>query len=363
MNIGIIGAGQLSQMLAQAGTPLGMEFTFFSPEKESCAAPFGTLICAGFSDDEALKSLIEQTDFITYEFENIPRSTIEFLEQKTTVHPSAKALAISHDRVVEKTKLNQCDIPTTMFSAVGSWDDLCAALKTVGVPSILKTRTMGYDGKGQFVIREQEDAEKAWETLGSVPCILEKMVPFDREVSVIAVRDEQGNKKFYPLVENVHKEGILRLAKSCAADPKQKNAEELIGTFIDRINYVGIMTMELFQCGETLLANEIAPRVHNSGHWTIEGAKTSQFENHLRAVCGMPLGDTTLIAPSAMINLIGFIPSRQEIESIPGAVLHVYGKEDRPNRKVGHITLLDKTNDPAGFNQNLLLLLNLAKGG
>ena len=339
MNIGILGGGQLARMLAQAGQTMGLNFMFLSPDIPSCAAPFGELLQARYDDWDALERLTQWSDVVTYEFENVPAESIKFLEARARVYPSSNALTVSKDRIREKTEFQRLGINTAAFAAIDSAASLRAAVTTIGFPAILKTRTEGYDGKGQVVLKSTEEIDSAWVKLGAVPCILEEMVMFDREVSIIAVRSETGAKLFYPLSENYHRDGILRLTLSRSNDAMQEAAEALITRLLEHLNYVGVLTLELFQVGERLLANEIAPRVHNSGHWTIEGAVTSQFENHLRAICGQTLGATGVTVDSSMVNIIGAMP-RHLNTVLPSAKLHDYQKAERVGRKLGHITLL-----------------------
>jgi 5-(carboxyamino)imidazole ribonucleotide synthase len=362
MNIGILGGGQLAQMLAQAGAPLGMEFEFLCPNAQACAAPLGRHRCLPFSDQDALQQLSRWADVATFEFENVPASVIEALAEHTRVHPSAAALATAQDRLKEKQAFGELDIPTPAYAAVDSADGLRRAVEQLGLPAVLKTRTEGYDGKGQAMLRDMADLMPAWERLGGAPMILETLVRFRRELSIIAVRNADGETRFYPLNENHHREGILRLSLSLDCDPWQARAEEYIGRLLSRLDYVGALALELFQTNEGLLANEIAPRVHNTGHWTIEGARCSQFENHLRAIAGLPLGDTALLRPAAMVNLIGRLPSLAAINEAPGAVSHIYGKAERPGRKLGHVTLTGGDGGfDAEFRRRLARLLRLAE--
>ncbi len=348
MNIGILGGGQLARMLAQAGRPLGQNFMFLSPDIPSCAAPYGEHLQARYDDETALQRLAQWADVVTYEFENVPAPSIQFLEARVRVHPSSSALEVSKNRVREKTEFQHLGIATAEFAAVDSAASLTEAVARIGFPAILKTQTEGYDGKGQVVLRSAEDVAGAWQALDTVPCILEAMVSFDRELSIIAVRCATGAKVFYPLSENYHRNGILRLSLSRPGDPMQAAAEALITRLLDHLDFVGVLTLELFQVGDRLLANEIAPRVHNSGHWTIEGAATSQFENHLHAVTGQPLGDTGISADSAMVNIIGTLPNHIQSQ-VPGAHLHSYDKAERQGRKIGHLTLV--SNDPATLRE------------
>jgi 5-(carboxyamino)imidazole ribonucleotide synthase len=326
-------------MLALAGIPLGMSFVFLDPAHDACAGALGRHLCGEYDDEARLTELLELTDVITYEFENVPDTAIASLADRGRVFPGANALAVSRDRLKEKTLFRELGIGTPDFEAVDSLEDLTRAAARIGYPSVLKTRSMGYDGKGQTVLRGPEDLDDAWSLLGAVPLILEAFVPFDREVSIVAVRDQAGASRFYPLAENVHVDGILRTALSKPGDPSQPRAQEHVGRLLDALDYVGVLTLELFDVGGELLANEFAPRVHNSGHWTIEGAETGQFENHLRAVCGLPLGSTDPVGFAAMVNFIGTVPAAEEVLTIPQTHLHDYAKEPRAGRKVGHATV------------------------
>jgi len=361
MKIGILGGGQLAQMLAQAGTPLGMEFMFLCPNPDACAAPLGQHLCRPFDDPEALEELGRWADVATFEFENVPARILETLDKYTRIYPPAIALATAQDRLKEKRAFDQLGIPVPGYAAVDDADGLEQAVQRLGLPAVLKTRSEGYDGKGQAVLRETADLKGVWERLGGVPMILETLVPFRREVSIIAVRNAEGEVRFYPLNENYHREGILRLSLSLDGDPWQRRAEEYIERLLQHLDYVGTLALELFQTGDGLLANEIAPRVHNTGHWTIEGTRSSQFENHIRAVAGLPLGDTGLARPAAMVNLIGQLPSLDAIAQVPGSVPHIYGKAERPGRKLGHVTLAgDAGGFDAEFRERLVRLLRIA---
>jgi 5-(carboxyamino)imidazole ribonucleotide synthase len=282
-------------------------------------------------------------DVVTYEFENVPEASIQFLAEHVAVFPSAAPLAIARDRLEEKTLFKQLGIATPAFAVVDTLADLERALQTIGLPAVLKTRTLGYDGKGQYVLQQSDDVAIAWKHLGSVPrgvpLILEGFVNFQREISIIGVRSRNGETAFYPLAENVHRDGILRLSRSRPNDPVTAQARQYLERLLDRLDYVGVLALELFQVGDSLLANEMAPRVHNSGHWTIEGVVTSQFENHLRAVLGLPLGSTAATGFAAMVNFIGELPEAADVLMLPGAHLHIYGKEPRPGRKIGHATV------------------------
>jgi 5-(carboxyamino)imidazole ribonucleotide synthase len=339
MIVGILGAGQLARMLALAGLPLGFQFVFYDPASNPCAAPLGEHVQGGFTDRLKLEIFARSVDVVTFESENIPRECIEFLSARTVVHPGLEALTSAQDRLLEKRLFGELGIPTPVVKDIDSLGDLHMAVKEVGLPAVLKTRTLGYDGKGQCILHTPEDVDKAWLLLGGFSLVLESLVEFDREVSILAVRGASGETAFYPLSENVHQAGILRFSRSCPGDPCQIRAEELAGKILQRLSYVGVFALELFQVGDALLANEMAPRVHNSGHWTIEGAVTSQFENHLRAISGLPLGKTCVTGHSAMVNFIGGKPDLARLLTLRGLHVHLYGKSERPGRKVGHATL------------------------
>ena len=341
--VGIVGAGQLARMLALAGLPLGLRFVLLDPAPDACGAVLGEHLCRNFDDPQALDRLASKCDVVTYEFENVPASAMARLAQQVPVYPNPQALAISRDRLTEKTLLRELDIPVPPFQAVDSLEDLERAVATLGLPAVLKTRTLGYDGKGQFVLRSREEIHVGWAQLGRVPLILERFVPFDREISMLGVRDRDGATMFYPVTENVHREGILRLSRCKPDDTMQDRAQDYAGRLLDRLDYVGVMALELFCVGADLMANEMAPRVHNSGHWTIEGAQTSQFENHMRAVAGLPLGSTAPVGHAAMVNFIGDSPIAANVLTIPDSHLHLYGKSSREGRKVGHATIRSGT--------------------
>ncbi|MDK1017872.1 MAG: 5-(carboxyamino)imidazole ribonucleotide synthase [Actinomycetota bacterium] len=340
MIVGILGGGQLARMLALAGIPLGMRFVILDPAPDACGGALGEHILAAYDDPSALARLAERCDRITYEFENVPASAVEWLaSQERVVHPPPRALAVARDRLREKALFGELGIPTAGVEQVEDLPSLRRAVEAVGLPAVLKTRTLGYDGKGQVVLSQTQDIEDAWQRLSGVPAVLEAFVPFEREVSIIAVRGAGGQTSFYPLSENIHREGILVLARSRPGDPQQTRAEEYATRLLDALDYRGVLTVEFFDRDGELLANEIAPRVHNSGHWTIEGAVTSQFENHLRAVTDLPLGSTSPIGHAAMLNLIGDVPDPAPLLNLAGVHLHLYDKSSRPGRKVGHVTV------------------------
>ena len=344
LHVGVLGGGQLGRMLALAGYPLGLRFRFLDPAPDAPAGHLAEHLIGSYGDLDLLDDFADGLDMVTYEFENVPVAAAQRLAQRVPVYPPPAALATAQDRLAEKNFFTKLEIPTPHFAAVDVRADLEAAIAVIGLPGVLKTRRMGYDGKGQAVLRALEDADGVWQMLSGQPLIYEAFVPFDRELSILAVRGQDGATAFYPLVENHHREGILRLSLGPAPDcppALQVQAAAYAQRALAALNYVGVLAIELFQVGDALLANEMAPRVHNSGHWTIEGAVTSQFENHLRAVCGLPLGDTSPRGYAAMVNLIGALPERPALLAIPGAHLHDYGKAPRPGRKLGHITLVE----------------------
>jgi len=342
MQLGILGGGQLGRMLALAGHPLGITFRVLEPAAECPASVVATHLRGEYEDYQSLYHFCQGLDAITYEFENVPVETARWLAERVPVYPPPVALEVGQDRIAEKTFFANLDVAVPPFEAVNSRGELDAAIERIGLPAVLKTTRFGYDGKGQTVLKTDADVDSAWTTLGGRPLILEGFVRFDRELSILSVRGRSGELAFYPLVQNVHREGILRVSTAPASGVSrelQQKAEAIATKAMQSLKYVGVLAVELFQVGDELLVNEMAPRVHNSGHWTIEGAETSQFENHIRAVAGLPLGSTTTIGFSVMINLIGTWPDPATVASIPGAHLHLYGKKARANRKVGHITV------------------------
>jgi len=342
MTIGILGGGQLGYMLALAGYPLGLHFRFLDPSPEAPVGRIAHRVTAEFTDKQALEKFAHGLEVVTYEFENVPVEAARFLAERVPVYPAANALEEAQDRLREKNLFRRLGIPTTEFAEVARRRDLDAAVKSLGLPAVLKTSRMGYDGKGQWLLRTQADVEKARPELPDVPLILEKFVPFTREVSVLGVRARTGETAFYPMIENHHRGGILRLSLAPAPGltaTVQQTVEEAVRKVLEALEYVGVLCIEFFEVDGRLLANEMAPRVHNSGHWTIEGAVTSQFENHLRAILGMPLGSCSAVGHSAMLNLIGEIPDNEQVLTIPNAHLHLYGKAPRPVRKLGHVTV------------------------
>jgi 5-(carboxyamino)imidazole ribonucleotide synthase len=341
MRVGVLGGGQLGRMLALAGYPLGIQVSLYDPDASACAGQVAPLLSGAYDDWDALSCFAEGKQCITYEFENVPLPTAQWLAERLPVHPTPRALQLFQDRLLEKTFLQDIGIPAPRFAAVDPHSPK-RALQVTGCPCVVKTRRFGYDGKGQAVARTEEEFFQAVRHLATQPLIVEEFVPFDREVSVLGVRALDGEVRVYPLVQNHHREGILRLSLAPAPDTSAQvsaAAVEYITRLLQSLDYVGVVALEMFQVGETLLANEVAPRVHNSGHWSIEGAETSQFENHLRAICGLSLGSTAARGYSAMVNLIGDLPPLGEVLAVPHAHLHLYGKQPRPGRKIGHITV------------------------
>ena len=342
MTIGILGGGQLGYMLALAGYPLGLHFRFLDPSPEAPVGRIAQRVTADYTDQAALEKFASGLELVTYEFENVPIEAAKFLGARVPVYPPPAALAAAQDRLREKQLFQKLGIATTEFVPVSKPREFDAAVKEIGFPAVLKTCRMGYDGKGQWILRTPEDAAKAKSELPAVPLILERFVAFTRELSVLAVRSRNSEISFYPLVENHHRGGILRLSLVPAprlVPPLQRAAEDAARRVLESLSYAGVLAIEFFECNGRLLANEMAPRVHNSGHWTIEAAITSQFENHLRAVLGLPLGSTAAAGYSAMLNLIGGLPEPSDVLAIPDAHLHLYGKSARPGRKLGHVTL------------------------
>ncbi len=350
MRIGVLGAGQLGRMLALAGyPPLAKEFVFYDMSGSPPSAGLGGEVIVD-RDGSYLDDFLSRVDRVTYEFEHLPVEVAEKLAQHKPVHPPCppRALQVCQNREAEKTLFGQLGIPTPEWKIADSAASLKAAAEALGCPVVAKSITEGYDGKGQAVLRDPEQAEEAWTAIGHPRVIVEKFVNFKREVSIIAVRGEDGDVAFYPpIAENTHHEGILRYSIAPPAPGLQpphiqQDAEKYIKALLNELNYVGVLTLELFETGgDGLVANEMAPRVHNSGHWTIEGSMTSQFENHIRAVSGHALGNVQARGLSCMINIIGEHGDIERILELPYAHLHLYNKGgERPGRKLGHVNIL-----------------------
>ncbi|MCX5652626.1 MAG: 5-(carboxyamino)imidazole ribonucleotide synthase [Planctomycetota bacterium] len=343
--IGVLGGGQLGQMLGLSAIPLGIECVFYDPSPDAPARVAGRHISAAWSDREALAEFAASVERITFEFENVPAASLAFLAERKPVFPGVRSLELTCDRIREKEFLRGAGVPVQPFAAVTVRSELDLALATVGTHGVLKTRTLGYDGKGQRVVHSADELARAWDSLDHAPCIYEAFVPFDREVSVVATRGADGEIAAYPVVENLHTQGILfrSIAPARVSDGLARAAEGHARRVLEALGHVGTLALEMFVADGTLVANEVAPRVHNSGHWTIHGARTSQFENHMRAVAGLPLGDTGMAELSAMVNFVGGLPTREEILAIPGASLQLYGKNPRPGRKVAHVGIVAPT--------------------
>ena len=359
MRIGVVGGGQLGRMLGLAGIPLGHTFTFLDPNESAGARAVGDLIVSEYDDSGALRELASRSDVLTFEFENASAQALTSVTDRVDVYPSIAALAQTQDRATEKELFARCGIATAAHSLASSPQEISRAVGEIGLPCVVKTRREGYDGKGQAVIRSSDDIDPAVAEVGDRPTIVERLIPFERELSIVAVRSRDGEVRCYPLIENVHHEGILRLSRAPAEvhGDLQSRAEQAVGRLLAELDHVGVLTLEMFEHDGELVANEIAPRVHNSGHWTIEGAETSQFENHVRAVTGSPLGATNPTGFSAMVNLIGAVPDPNQILGVPGTHLHLYDKDPRPGRKVGHITI--RAEEPAEVDRTLRAIRGL----
>ena len=341
MTVGIVGAGQLGRMLALAGYPLGQDVLFLDRSADTPGARVAPTLCGEFTDRRLLRELARRSEVITFDWENVSVESLAALGRGTRIAPPLAALAASQDRLSEKRLFDRLRIPTTRYAAVDSRAALLRAIRRIGLPGVLKTRRMGYDGKGQAVLRRLDDVDAALAALHGQPAIYEEFVPFDCEVSVIGARSRRGEFAIYPLNGNEHRDGILRVTRSpFGTAALQRRAAGHLRRVLEHFDYAGVLNIEFFVRRGRLVANETAPRVHNSGHWTIEGAETSQFENHLRAILDLPLGSTAPRGHSAMVNLIGTLPPREALLSIPGVHLHDYGKTPRAGRKLGHCTVV-----------------------
>jgi 5-(carboxyamino)imidazole ribonucleotide synthase len=345
--IGILGGGQLGRMLALAAPRLGLRCQVFSPDPDSPA--FDVVLnatCAEYADVEALELFANDVDVITYEFENVPAAAAMILAARRPVLPDRKILETTQDRLAEKDFVQRLGIGTAKYADVSSAAALRAAIARIGSPAVLKTRRFGYDGKGQAIIRDGDDPDRVWEELGTRSAILEAFIPFEREVSVIAARSADGHVECFDVTENQHRDHILKISRAPAdiPDALAREARSVAETIAKALNYVGVLAVEMFVVqdsgGARVLVNEIAPRVHNSGHWTLDGASISQFEQHIRAIAGWPLGKPVRHGPVTMTNLIGDdIKDYEQWLTVPGATVHLYGKgPPRPGRKMGHVT-------------------------
>ncbi|MDR9497997.1 MAG: 5-(carboxyamino)imidazole ribonucleotide synthase [Hydrogenovibrio sp.] len=344
--VGVLGAGQLGRMLALAGYPLGQRFAFLGQSQQEPAALLGDFYSSE-QQPEAWQAMATECDVITYESENTSVEWVREIARTTPVYPGERSLYVTQDRGREKALFEQLEIPCAPYRLVNSADDLQQAVAALGLPAILKTTQEGYDGKGQKLIKTEDQIDQAWSELGHKPLVLEGFVDFQRELSLVAVRNADNEHEYYPLVQNVHHDGILRytIAPARQVSPEiQKQAEQYLQALLDELDHVGVLALELFETADGLVANEMAPRVHNSGHWTQDGAITSQFENHVRAITGLPLGPTAPREPiSAMVNLIGEIGPVERVLTLENAKLHLYDKTERPGRKLGHINLWANT--------------------
>lgn len=347
LRIGVLGGGQLGRMMALAGYPLNLSFSFFDNNPTCPSATLGELYGDAEYSAESLQAFIDSADVFTYEFENIPTAWVEAIAAQKPVYPGVKSLAISQNRLNEKQLFKKLNIPSARYEEINSEGQLRRAVELLGLPLVIKTVTMGYDGKGQFLLKSADQIAEAWELLGKqTPLIAEEFIQFKRELSIIAVRGQHGETVFYPVTQNSHHRGILSHSITPAPhldNDTQLAAERYISSILHEMEHVGALTLELFETRNGLMANETAPRVHNSGHWSIEGSVSSQFENHVRAVAGLPLGATTARLPTGMINIIGEHPVSADILKVPEAHLHLYGKEEREGRKLGHITVTADT--------------------
>jgi len=343
--VGILGGGQLARMMALAGAPLGLRFLVLDSAADACAGQFAPMVVGDYTDHAALAEFASRIDVATFDFENVPAESARWLAERVPVFPIPRALAVAQDRLAEKTLFRELDIPVPPFVDIATREQLDAAVAEIGLPCILKTRRLGYDGKGQFRIKSAADIDAAWQALGaqadSVGLILEGFVAFQRELSVVAVRGRDGEFRAWPLTENWHVDGVLSasLAPATVDQALNDTALSYARRLAEALDYVGVLALELFCRDGVLLANELAPRVHNSGHWTIEGSETSQFQNHLRAVLGIPLGSTRMLGHACMLNWIATMPEPRPVLNEPGGHWHDYGKQPREGRKVGHATV------------------------
>jgi len=328
-------------MLALAGYPLGVRCSFLDRSAEAPGAQVAPILVGPLEDAALLAKLASGNDVVTFDWENISGAALAPLEKLTSIRPPRAALEVSQDRLQEKALFRRLKIPVAEHAKVDTREQLALAAAKLGVPGVLKTRRMGYDGKGQVVVRRAQDIDPAWDRLGSEGLIYEKFQAFSREVSIVGARSAAGDIVYYPLSVNSHADGILRYSVAPYTNPAMdRSAKIYLKRVMNALDYVGVLTIEFFDVKGRLIANEMAPRVHNSGHWTIEGCVTSQFENHLRAICDLPLGSTRALGHAVMINFLGRMPDRRRLLQIDGLAFHDYGKEARPGRKLGHCTIL-----------------------
>lgn len=358
MKLGILGGGQLARMLALAAYPLGIRTVCFDPNPTACAGDVTKLISAEFNDESALRLFLSDVDCVTYETENIPLSCAKFVSQIKPIYPSIKALEVSQDRFLEKNFLNSLHIPTALYANINTKEELAQAVSDFGLPALLKSKQFGYDGKGQSLLQTTADVSTAWRSLKDQSLIYEAFVPFEYELSLIAVRNMQRDTLFYPLIHNQHEKGILRTSEAPFINATlQKESQRQALQIMDSLQYVGVLTIEFFYAKGKLIVNEIAPRIHNSGHWTIEGATTSQFENHLRALFDLPLGCTEARGHCFLLNCIGELIPIERCLSIPGTHYHSYGKKPQSGRKLGHVTMVETNLKRYYKNRQALLTL------
>lgn len=345
--IGIFGGGQLGRMMALAATSLNARCSFYEPTPDCPANVIGSVFGDDSNSETAVGAFLDSADVFTYEFENISTDLVRRIADHKPVYPSIESLRISQNRLNEKRLFAELNIPSARFYEIRQETDIVRAAADLGLPLVIKTVTQGYDGRGQFLLKNEGQIADAWASLGAqAPLIAEEFVHFRRELSIIAVRGHDGKSVCYPLTENTHHQGILSHSIAPAPfveDDVQMTAEKYISTLLTHLDHVGALTLEMFETRHGLVANETAPRVHNSGHWSIEGSHCSQFENHIRAILGLPLGSTYCAEPTAMINIIGQHPRTEDILQIDDAHLHLYGKIERPARKLGHITVTART--------------------
>jgi len=358
--VGVIGAGQLGRMMALAGYPLNIRCRFLDRDADTPASQVAPITLGALDDAESIAALARNSDVLTFDWENVPAAALRAVHGAAPIRPPARALSISQDRLLEKRLFTRLGIPVAPHAPVDDYDDLVRAAHRIGEHGILKTRRLGYDGKGQALIRGPDELRAAYDRLAGAPLIYERLMPFTYEVSLVAARGTRGEIRFYPLTRNTHREGILRLSVAPFAAPAiERRARTYMRRVLEALRYTGVLAIEFFVVDGRLVANEMAPRVHNSGHWTIEGCPSSQFENHLRAICGLPLGSTRALGHCAMINFIGTLPERAPLLRIEGLAFHDYGKQPRPGRKLGHCTILAAT--AAGRDRALRQALNIAR--